>query len=70
MLFPTPGPETKSAPPLKQIYQDLNVNCRSIFQSCKILHHFYYWLNYWHILVSKDMSGFMSNTLLISIPLW
>ena len=24
-----------------------------------------YWLNYWHILVSKGMSGFKSNTLLI-----
>ena len=25
------------------------------------------WLNYWHILISKDMSGFTSNTLLIRI---
>ena len=26
-----------------------------------------YWLNYWHILISKDTSGFTSNTLLIGI---
>ena len=26
-----------------------------------------YWLNYWHILISKDTSSFMSNTLLIRI---
>ena len=26
-----------------------------------------YWLNYWHTLISKDMSGFTSNTLLIRI---
>ena len=24
-----------------------------------------YWLNYWHILISKGLSGFTSNTLLI-----
>ena len=27
----------------------------------------WYWLNYWHILISKDASGFTSNTLLIRI---
>ena len=26
-----------------------------------------YWLNYWHILISKGTSGFTSNTLLIRI---
>ena len=26
-----------------------------------------YWLNYWHILISKDTSGFTSNTLLIFV---
>ena len=26
-----------------------------------------YWLNYWHILISKGTSGFSSNTLLIRI---
>ena len=29
--------------------------------------HSWYWLNYWHILISKGMSGFTSNTLLIRI---
>ena len=24
-----------------------------------------YWLDYWHTLITKDTSGFMSNTLLI-----
>ena len=27
----------------------------------------YYWLTYWHILISKGTSGFTSNTLLIRI---
>ena len=26
-----------------------------------------YWLNYWHILISKGTSGFISNTLLIQL---
>ena len=26
-----------------------------------------YWLNYWHVLISKVMSGFTSNTLLVRI---
>ena len=27
----------------------------------------FYWLNYWHILISKGASGFTSNTSLIRI---
>ena len=29
-----------------------------------------YWLNYWHTLISKDASGFTSNTFLIRIQYW
>ena len=30
----------------------------------------HFWLNYWHTLISKDTSGFTSNSLLIKIQYW
>ena len=39
----------------------------SILKETEICKKFDYWLNHWHILLSKGTSGFTSNTLLIRI---
>ena len=43
------------------------VPCTTSLRAC-----YRYWLNYWHILISKGTSSFKSNTLLIKIQkkLW